>query len=87
MSTPLSSIDKPGWVTLACLQEDVETARRKIEDLEAALVHARTIGTAVGVLMTRVDISDTEAYELLSERSHDEGRPVWQVAGDVLEFS
>ena len=40
----------------------VEAARAKIRNLEAALVTARRIGTAVGIVMATYKVTDTPAH-------------------------
>jgi hypothetical protein len=58
--------------------------REKIANLERALVSARRIGAAMGVLMQAHKITDLDAFDLLrlaSQRSH---RKLPDVAEDVL---
>jgi hypothetical protein len=43
--------------------------REKIVNLETALVTARRIGAAIGVLMSRHQVTDAQAFNLLREAS------------------
>lgn len=58
--------------------------RDKIANLEAALVTARRIGAALGVLMASHKVTDAQAFNLLRKASQDNGRKLRDVADDVV---
>jgi len=58
--------------------------RGKIANLETALVTARRIGAAMGILMSSRHLTDAEAFELLREASHRRQRKLRDLVDDVL---
>ena len=66
------------------LQGELKIDRDKIENLEIALVTARQIGTAVGVLTASRKITDEAAFELLRRASQKSHRKLRDIAGDVI---
>jgi AmiR/NasT family two-component response regulator len=66
------------------LRTDDAFHRSQIANLEVALISARRIGTAIGVLMTRYRVTDTHAFELLRTASQHEHRKLRDVAEDVI---
>jgi hypothetical protein len=69
---------------IAQLRADDALHRCKIANLEAALVSARRIGAAVGVLMTRYRVTDAQAFDLLRIASQHENRKLRDIAEDVI---
>ncbi|HEY2300094.1 MAG TPA: GAF and ANTAR domain-containing protein [Jatrophihabitans sp.] len=66
-----------------------DAATRKVEDLEAALDSARTIGTAVGVLMAKRLLTREQAFDQLraaSEHLHTTLRAVAQQVAETGEL-
>lgn len=59
-------------------------ARDSTRNLEQALKTNRTIGTAVGVLMTRLRIREREAFELLQATSQRQHVKLLEVAEAVV---
>ena len=51
------------------LEAELLAAREKIANLEFALVHSRRIGQAIGILMARHSITETDAFERLRTAS------------------
>ncbi len=63
---------------------DLERARDKIENLEFALSTSRRIGIALGILMARHRLTESEAFDALrrvSQRSH---RKLRDIADDLV---
>lgn len=58
--------------------------RSKVANLEVALISARRIGTAMGVLMMSRKVTDDEAFELLRKTSQAKGRKLRDIAEDVI---
>ena len=67
-----------------CL-ELLETARAQIHNLEIALISARRIGTAVGIVMATYKVSDEAAFDLLVVASQNSHRKLRDIAQDVVE--
>ena len=55
-----------------------------IEDLAHVMARRRAIGEAVGVVMMRTGADAAEATERLSRLADDLGRPVAELAADVV---
>ena len=66
------------------LEVDRLAARDKIANLEIALVSARRIGGAVGVIMATQQVTQDEAFKVLLEASQKSQRKVRDVADAVL---
>lgn len=64
-------------------QGELQFLNEEIEHLRAALVSARRIGAAIGILMGQRRISDDEAFALLSEASQRTNRKLRHVADYV----
>jgi hypothetical protein len=60
-------------------------ARTKIANLETALLTARRIGTAVGIVMVTYKVPADAAFDLLVMVSQQTHRKVRDVAEDVIE--
>jgi AmiR/NasT family two-component response regulator len=66
------------------LSGELAEARAKIAGLEYALTTNRRIGQAIGIVMTRLMITETEAFEhlrLASQRSH---RKLREIAEEIV---
>ncbi|MEO9200136.1 MAG: ANTAR domain-containing protein [Antricoccus sp.] len=68
---------------VACNVE-LKLATEQIEHLEAALVNARRIGAAIGIIMTRMNLTEDQGFEVLREASQRRNRKLRQLADDVL---
>lgn len=69
---------------IAHLAAEGEIDRDKIANLEAALITARRIGAAMGVLMTSHKVTDSQAFDLLRHVSQSTHRKLREVAEDVV---
>ena len=58
---------------------------RKVENLQKALISNREIGTAMGVLMSRHNVTREQAFDLLRIASQNSNRKLRDVAVDVAE--
>jgi AmiR/NasT family two-component response regulator len=63
-SSPLSD-----RAQIAYLSDELEAAERQVENLEMALVNARKIGAAVGIVMANSKLTYEQAFNLLSVAS------------------
>ena len=66
-------------------QGELKVAEEQIEHLRAALVTARRIGAAIGILMGTRRVTDDQAFELLCRVSQDRNRKLRDVADDVMQ--
>lgn len=66
------------------LQAEGFVDREKIANLEAALVTARRIGAAMGILMLGRGITDVQAFDLLRSQSQATQRKLRAVAEEVI---
>lgn len=66
-------------------EAELDLAREKIANLEAALVTARRIGTAVGIVMATYKVTDSEAFTMLAACSQSQHRKPREVAQDVVD--
>jgi AmiR/NasT family two-component response regulator len=66
------------------LQQNLDDAQRSMTDLQAALESNRRIGIAIGILMTRLRITDEAAFDLLRRASNDRNVKLRQVAEEVI---
>jgi AmiR/NasT family two-component response regulator len=69
---------------IAHLEAESEIDRDKIANLETALITARRIGAAMGVLMTRHRVTDAQAFDLLRRASQNNQRKLREIAEDVI---
>lgn len=69
---------------IAHLEAEGEIDRAKIANLEVALISARRIGAAMGVLMASRKVTDLSAFDLLRMASQTTHRKLRDVADDVL---
>lgn len=70
-------------VIAALLAEGI-VDRDKITNLEVALVTARRIGAAIGILMARHGITDEKAFELLKLKSQSSHTKLRVIAEEVI---
>ena len=69
---------------LARLREDaVDDARTRSDNLQIGLASSRTIGTAIGVLMTNHRLTAATAFRLLIAASQHTNRKLRDIAADV----
>jgi hypothetical protein len=59
-------------------------ARHRIENLEAALQSNRRIGVAIGILMSRHGVSESDAFTLLGQASQATNRKLRDLAEEVI---
>lgn len=69
---------------IAELQAEGLVSSEQAKNLEIALQTARTIGAAVGIVMTRYRVSEVGAFELLKKASQESNRKLRLVAADVV---
>jgi AmiR/NasT family two-component response regulator len=65
------------------LAEEVHEQERQIEDLQLALHHSRTVGVALGILMTTGSMAQSDALGALSSVSRRLNRRIADVADHV----
>jgi hypothetical protein len=73
-----------GRALIVTLQEAERAARDQIAHLETALVSARRIGAAIGIIMARCQVTDDHAFALLRTTSQLTHRKVRDIAEDVV---
>lgn len=66
------------------LREELDRAERSIASLEVALVTARRIGAAIGVLMATLKVPEQDAFNLLKKASQTRHRKLRDIADDVV---
>ena len=66
-------------------QGELQFAHEELEHLHVALVSARRIGAAIGILMGQQRITDDEAFAQLSKASQRTNRKLRYVADHVRE--
>ncbi|MFW5474333.1 ANTAR domain-containing protein [Knoellia sp. CPCC 206450] len=69
---------------IAELQAEGLISSKQAKNLEGALQTARTIGAAVGIVMTHHRLSEAQAFELLRKASMDANSKLRLVAEDVV---
>ena len=69
--------EQPAAMRLAMLET-------KVANLEVALRTSRLIGMAIGVVMERCKLGETEAFELLVQVSQQQHRKVREVAQELV---
>lgn len=65
-------------------QGKLKVATEQIEHVQTAQVNAQRIGAAIGIIMTRMKLTDDQAFELLREISQRCNRKLREIADDVL---
>ena len=66
------------------LREQLAQAREQISHLEVALGTNRRIGIAIGIVMTRHQVTAEQAFELLREQSQVRNQKLHDIAEDVI---
>ena len=66
------------------LEAQSATDREKITSLEIALITARRIGAAMGILMARQQFTDKQALDALLRASQQSHRPLGEIANVVI---
>lgn len=69
---------------VAQLVAERDQARAANAELHHALDTARTIGAAVGIVMVRLGLTESEAFEVVRHVSQTRHRKVREVAADVV---
>jgi AmiR/NasT family two-component response regulator len=77
-------LEPSGDTTAGHLRDQLSDAERQIENLEAALVNARKIGAAVGVVMATEKLTYEQAFSLLAKISQRANEKLVRVAERVL---
>jgi AmiR/NasT family two-component response regulator len=72
------------WTSASYLHDELQAAELRIENLEAALVNARKIGAAVGVIMGTAKVTYDQAFRMLSLASQQANEKLRVVAERVL---
>ena len=65
--------------------ELLDASEMRADHLTHALVHSRTIGAAIGVLMAMQKITEAEAFDALREASMAQNRKLHLLAQEVVE--
>lgn len=65
-------------------QGELKVAEEQVEHLRNALVSARRIGAAVGILMGTRRLTDDQAFELLCRASQHRNRKLREIAEEVM---
>ena len=65
--------------------ERLDASEMRADHLTTALVHSRTIGAAVGVLMATGMITEAEAFDRLREASMGQNRKLHVIAQEVVD--
>lgn len=68
----------------AALPAQLADALAKIENLERALLHARRIGMATGIVMATGKLAEDEAFQVLVRASQSSHRKLREVADQVV---
>jgi AmiR/NasT family two-component response regulator len=63
---------------------ELDGLRTKVENLERALMTARRIGMALGILMARYGLTEDGAFDALRLASHRTQRKIRDIANDVV---
>lgn len=65
--------------------ERLDASEMRAGHLTSALVHSRTIGAAIGVLMAMEKITEAEAFDRLREASMGQNRKLHVIAHEVVD--
>ena len=65
--------------------ERLDASEMRADHLTSALVHSRTIGAAVGVLMATHKITEAQAFDRLREASMGQNRKLHAIAQQVVD--
>ena len=63
----------------------LDASEMRAGHLTSALVHSRTIGAAIGVLMAMEKITEAEAFDRLREASMGQNRKLHVIAHEVVD--
>lgn len=62
----------------------LDDAEARSEHLSRALEHSRDIGAAIGIVMSRLMVTQDDAFDWLRRASQDQNRKLYDVACDVV---
>ena len=65
--------------------ERLDASEMRADHLTHALLHSRTIGAAIGVLMAMEKITEAEAFDRLREASMAQNRKLYVLAQEVVD--
>ena len=65
-------------------QGELKVVEAEVENLRAALISARRIGAAIGIVMGSRRVTDDDAFALLTRVSQQQNRKLRLVAEDVI---
>ncbi|GAA2467520.1 ANTAR domain-containing protein [Terrabacter carboxydivorans] len=65
--------------------ERLDASEMRADQLTHALVHSRTIGAAIGVLMAMQKVTEAEAFDHLREASMAQNRKLHVIAQEVVD--
>jgi AmiR/NasT family two-component response regulator len=71
--------------TQAVLAVAAATEEMRADNLQIALLSARTIGAALGILMERFILTSEDAWQRLRKMSQDLNRPLAVLAAELVE--
>lgn len=69
---------------LLAADEKLNRAEDRAAHLERALSSNRQIGTAMGILMARLQLTDEQAFDLLRRTSQNRNRKLHELADEVI---
>jgi hypothetical protein len=78
------ALDTPRIDGRTSFASELDGLRAKVENLERALVTARRIGMALGILMARYGLTEERAFDALRLASHRTQRKIRDIADDVV---
>jgi hypothetical protein len=70
---------------IAELQADGVLSQKHAAQMEEALRSSRTIGTALGIIMTSRQVGVDQAFDLLSQASSRSHRKIREIAADLVQ--
>ena len=65
--------------------ERLDASEMRADHLKTALVHSRTIGAAIGVLMATEKVTEAEAFDRIREASMRQNRKVHVIAQEIVD--
>ena len=80
----LEAVGATDQAVIAQMELDGIIDREKIANLEIALVSARRIGAAIGIIMAIQKVAEEQAFSVLRDVSQNTNRKLRDVADDVL---
>lgn len=69
---------------LAQTRADLQAATQRADHLQVALTTNRRIGMAIGILMARGGLTETDAFHCLVQASQQQNRKLATIAEDVI---